>query len=459
VIVGVFFPITGKFINVRTADNKKKIKNDIFIAIKKIYGLQEGKIYNSLNELRVGHLMMMTDADEDGEHIKMLILNMIEYFWPSLLKLNFLIDFHTPEMIVETQTQRLEFYNKNIYDIWWLQLSNEQRRYWTQIKEPKHIKGLGSLLASDVKRFFSHMNMHISYFTYDGDRDKKALELAFGKHTSVQKMELINNLNIFQKKEEQLMLTLLNKTNNNNNNNSIQIDNHPWIISIKKYKSNNNNNNNIFVYDTPTGGHHINHATSCHDKVYKDLVKFWMATNTPSIPRMMDNCKPGQRKILYGSMRRRLTREIKVAQLAGYVAETMAYHHGQQSLSDTIIKLAQNFVGSNNINLLVPSGQFSSRAGENAASDRYLFTCLTKICRLIFRKEDDPLLTLLIDEGKYIEPLFLLPIIPMVLVNGANGIGTGIKTNIPSYHPTNIVSYIQIFLDNLKDNNNNNNKT
>jgi len=118
---------------------------------------------------------------------------------------------------------------------------------------------------------------------------------------------------------------------------------------------------------------------------------------------------------------------LKVAQLGGYIGEHSAYHHGEQSMYSTIIGLAQNFVGSNNINLMAPNGQFGTRAqgGSDAASPRYIFTHLSTITRKIFHAADDPLLSYLDEDGKKIEPEWYMPVIPMVLVNGADGIGTG----------------------------------
>jgi DNA topoisomerase II len=117
-----------------------------------------------------------------------------------------------------------------------------------------------------------------------------------------------------------------------------------------------------------------------------------------------------------------------VAQLAGYIGEHAQYHHGEQSMQSTIIALAQTFVGANNINLMSPNGQFGTRAmgGQNAASPRYIFTQLAPLARRIFPALDDPILKYLDEDGKKIEPEWYMPVIPMVLVNGADGIGTGI---------------------------------
>ena len=152
-----------------------------------------------------------------------------------------------------------------------------------------------------------------------------------------------------------------------------------------------------------------------------------MADNIRSIPSMVDGFKPGQRKVLFGCFKRKLKKEIKVAQLAGYVAEHSAYHHGETSLVMTIVGLAQAYVGSNNLNLLDPNGQFGTRlaGGKDAASARYIFTNISKITRTLFHPADDALLDYLKDDGDSIEPSWYLPIMPMVLVNGTDGIGTG----------------------------------
>ena len=137
--------------------------------------------------------------------------------------------------------------------------------------------------------------------------------------------------------------------------------------------------------------------------------------------------------------------EVKVASLSGYIAEHSAYHHGDQSLCQTIVGMAQNFVGSNNVNLLLPLGQFGTRhsGGKDAASARYIYTALSKVARALFRPEDDPLLEYQIEEGEKIEPKWYLPILPLILVNGSEGIGTGWRTSIPNYDPREIVENLK----------------
>jgi len=167
-----------------------------------------------------------------------------------------------------------------------------------------------------------------------------------------------------------------------------------------------------------------------------------------SIPSLVDGFKPTQRKVLYCAFKRNLKSDIKVAHLAGYISEHSAYHHGEVSLQGTIINMAQTFVGSNNVNLLVPSGQFGTRlmGGKDAASARYIYTRLERIARLIFHPDDDPLLEFQNEDGQIIEPKWYIPVIPLVLVNGAEGIGTGWCTSLPNYNPRDLIRLLRLYI-------------
>jgi DNA topoisomerase-2 len=179
--------------------------------------------------------------------------------------------------------------------------------------------------------------------------------------------------------------------------------------------------------------------------INKEMIHFSKYDCDRSIPNIMDGLKTSQRKIIFAAFKRNLTKEIKVAQFSGYVSEHSSYHHGEQSLNGAIVNMAQNFVGSNNINLLVPNGQFGTRlqGGSDSASERYIFTMLNKLTRTIFNEKDDKILHYLDDDGTSVEPIYYAPIIPMILVNGSKGIGTGFSTDIMSYNPIEIIEYIQ----------------
>lgn len=175
-----------------------------------------------------------------------------------------------------------------------------------------------------------------------------------------------------------------------------------------------------------------------------------MAEAALALPSMVDGLNPGQRKVLFCAFKRNLVQEATVSQFARYVSEHSAYdyNHGEQSPASTIIGMAQDFVGSNNINLLVPRGQFGSRhsGGKDAAKAHHIFTRLAPITRLIFPKDDDALLNYLNEEGQSIEPTWYLPVIPMVLVNGSKGFGTGWSSHVPNYNPRDIIANLKRLL-------------
>ena len=154
---------------------------------------------------------------------------------------------------------------------------------------------------------------------------------------------------------------------------------------------------------------------------------------------------------IFTGLKRNLTKEIRVAQFAGSVSEMSAYHHGEASLQGAIIGMAQNFVGANNINLLQPNGQFGTRimGGNDSASARYIHTQLNPIVDTIFPQADLPLLEYINDDGLMVEPKWYCPIIPMVLVNGMVGIGTGFSTTIPQFNPIDCLNNIRRKMDGM----------
>lgn len=152
-----------------------------------------------------------------------------------------------------------------------------------------------------------------------------------------------------------------------------------------------------------------------------------------AIPSGVDGVKPSQRKVLYGMTKEFPTQEVKVSICAATIQAVTAYHHG--SLEAVVTGMAQNFVGSNNIPLLEGIGQFGSRITPIPAASRYIFAKLSQQAKQLFRPVDDNILEWLDDDGQKIEPKFYLPVLPLVLINGAEGMGTGFSTYIMGYKP------------------------
>jgi DNA topoisomerase-2 len=379
------FPLRGKPRNVRDASVKQVTENEEFGNLKKILGLQHGKIYNSLRELRYGRIMIMTDADLDGSHIKGLVLNMFHVFWPRLIELGFVVAMVTPVI----KSGRVWFFSEE-----------EFRRAVAEgqaVTNVKYYKGLGTSTSAEAKEYFKQIERLTVTFNSDPKMDE-SMQLAFAK--------------------------------------ALTDDRKSWLTK--------------HMASPPEGIPYGRvKALPVTEFVHRDLANFSAEDINRSIPHVADGLKPSQRKIIYACLKRNLTQDAKVAQLSGYVAEQTAYHHGEASLQGTIVNLAQNFVGSNNLNLLEPSGQFGTRlaGGKDAASARYIFTRLNPLTKKIFDTSDSPVLKYIVDDGQKVEPEFYSPIVPMVLVNGAEGIGTGFSCFVPPYDIEIIKHNIQCALD------------
>ena len=376
------FPLRGKCKNVRDSSVAQLTSNQEFNDLKKILGLQQGKEYTSVSELRYGRLMIMTDADNDGSHIKGLILNMIHYFWPSLLKLNFVVSMVTPIIKASKGSESKSFYTDSAFRTWY----GDGRAGW----RIKYYKGLGTSTSAEAREYFKKIQDLTVKFDVDTMTDDSII-LAFDK-----------------KKADARKTWLLEST-------AKEVS--ELEVSYGKVKQ-----------------------LDITDFVHKDLVNFSLADLKRSIAHMADGLKPSQRKVMFSCFQKNLTAEMKVAQLAAYVAEKSSYHHGEVSLAETIVKLANDYTGSNNINLLEPCGQFGTRlmGGKDASQTRYIFTRLTKEARKLFDPNDDAILNYLDDDGRSIEPDFYMPTLPTVLINGTEGIGTGFSCYVPPYNPKDI---------------------
>ena len=379
-IYGIY-PMKGKLLNVRGELPKKINDNQEIKDIKKILGLESGKTYENACDLRYSKVLIMTDQDLDGSHIKGLVINMFECLWPSLLQISGFIGFmNTPILKATKGTKSLSFYNDNEYEAWKQTSDNG----W----KVKYYKGLGTSTGKEFREYFEN---------------KKIVEIEVGEKDT-EDMDML-----FNKKKAELRKEWLT-----NYDRDAHIDTSLTQITLGNF-------------------------------IHKEIIHFSKYDCDRSIPNLMDGLKVSQRKILFSAFEKNLINEIKVAQFSGYVSEHSGYHHGEASLNGAIVHMAQDFVGSNNINLLMPNGQFGTRlqGGKDSASERYIFTKLNTVTRFLFKKSDDAILQYLDDDGTCVEPIFYIPIIPLVLVNGAEGIGTGFSTKIPCFNPKVLIQYIR----------------
>ena len=384
------FPLKGKLMNVRDLKNiKKLLENEEINNIKKIIGLQANKEYTSIDELRYGQIMVLTDQDEDGSHIKGLLFNLFQTLWHSLFsRPGFLLGMLTPIVKAKKGKSSLDFYSLKDFNTW-----NETSGSGYTCK---YYKGLGTSTPAEAKEYFKNLKTVV----YEGETNEatEAINLAFGKTPN----------SADQRKDR-----------------------------LKNYDSN---------YTLDYNKKHV----PVHDFVHRDLIHFSNSDNIRSIASGIDGFKPSQRKVLFGCLKRKLYSEIRVAQLAGYISEHCAYHHGEASLQKTIIKMAQRYVGSNNMELLEPIGQFGSRilGGEDSAQPRYIHTHLSSNVETLFNPLDENVYEYNYDDTLRVEPKYYIPLLPMILINGCNGIGTGWSSDIPQYNYLDIVRNIRDYIKN-----------
>jgi DNA topoisomerase II len=383
-IIGVY-PMKGKILNVRGESVKKISENKEITEIKKILGLEANKKYNTIEDvyknLRYGKVLFMTDQDLDGSHIKGLGINLFQSEWPTLANIPGFIGFmNTPILKARKGNTELNFYNDGEYNEW---KETNDATGW----KIKYYKGLGTSTGKEFREYFEKKK--IVGFQHS-EKSDDSIDMVFNKKRADDRKVWLQNY-----------------------------DRNAYLDTAK-------------------------HNVSYEEFINRELIHFSKYDCDRSIPNLMDGLKISLRKILFAAFKKNLTSEIKVAQFSGYVSEHSGYHHGEASLNGAIVGMAQNFVGSNNINLLLPNGQFGTRlqGGKDSASERYIFTQLNKITRSIFPSTDDNVLTYLNDDGLLVEPIYYAPIIPMILVNGSKGIGTGFSTDIMCYNPLQIIDYL-----------------
>ena len=429
------FPLKGKLLNVRDASPKQLMENEEIKNIKQIIGLQQGKTYDSVKDLRYGGIILLTDQDVDGYHIKGLLINCLHYFWPSLVKLNIFIHaLATPIVKVSKGKESTSFYNLTDYENW----KNENSLKGWAIK---YYKGLGTSSSKEAKEYFNDLESKLVKYTWEStgnytdeytdstssNDSNKSKTASKRKRKKKNNLEATIDVDSDDETSESIRLAFEKKRSD---------DRKTWLLN---YDKNENLDNSQKIVPIP-------------EFIHKELIHFSNDDLNRSIPSLCDGLKISTRKILYGTMLRKLNSskdEIRVAQLAGFVSDKTCYHHGEKSLCDAVVGLAQDYIGTNNINILHPSGQFGTRlaGGKDSASPRYIHTYLGELTKHIYRDEDSPILNYLDDDGVLIEPEYFFPIIPMILVNGTEGIGTGFSTSIPSYDPMKIVENIENILN------------
>ena len=396
------YALRGKVLNVRNAKAESIAKNNVVSDIIKALNAKMDADYTEeklFNTLRYGKILIITDADVDGIHISGLLQNLFHALFPTLLERDepFITAMQTPIVRVYVDKRELLFYDEREYQKY---VSDYNTNFPSKKIDKKYYKGLGSSSAQDILDTFG----------------QKMIQFENDENTSFNMNKVFHN---------------------------------KLADSRKSWLENYNSTNIALSWD---GDLQETISLDMSDFLNTEMIKFSINDCKRSLPCMIDGLKESHRKTLFACFLKNLKysgKTLKVAQLAGYVAEQTAYHHGEQNLYDTITRMANSYPGSNNIPLLYRDGQFGSRlsGGKDAASARYIFTKLDALTRLLFRQEDDILLERVVDDGDDVEPVFYVPILPTILINGCTvGIGTGWSCNIPCYNPLDLITSVKTWL-------------
>lgn len=396
------YALRGKVLNTLKASSEKYVNNKELTELKSIIGLVEGKKYindKDLKSLRYQRIVCCKDADYDGSAIMGLVINFFYQYFRELMERNdFFFEFITPVINVyekpyvpKSSIFIKAYYNLNVFKKDCELGTINPSKYYC-----KYIKGLGGNTDKDIEIYFSEFEKHLIHINCTDKETEDHIDLAYSKKTGI---------------------TDLRKD---------------WVASV--------NDDSYLPRDAG--------EISFNDFCDIDLALAGFDTCERSIPSVIDGLKPSQRKVLYtffNMSKNAASTSTKVFQITGKVADFASYHHGDASLNGTITKMGQDFIGSNNIPLLEKDGQFGSRnkLGDDASAPRYIAAYLSPVARLIFPSVDDILLKRRIEDNEEVEPMFYVPIIPLLLVNGADGIGTGWRSQIPMFNPIELIEKVR----------------
>ena len=168
-------------------------------------------------------------------------------------------------------------------------------------------------------------------------------------------------------------------------------------------------------------------TTEFFDKEYSQYAVY---DTQRKIAHLVDGLKISQRKILHTQMKTLGGKQMKVDAIANFTAGATEYLHGAGNLEGVIVNMVVDYVGGNNYPLLEGSGHFGSRSLPRPSASRYIYASVHENTNKLFSKVDEPVLEKQHFEGSEIEPKFLLPVLPNIFLNGAQGLAVGFSQTI-----------------------------
>ncbi len=400
-LVGVFC-LKGKPPNPRGELLRTYAGNKVLSSVARILGLEYGKAFDSaadLKRLNYKYLVLLADQDFDGHHIVGLVCNWLEYCWPTLLKLrpDFVRRFATPLFTASPRTgPPLRFLSMPEFQRWLAEDPSRRHAYTF-----KYYKGLGQHASNVGREYFANYDEFSVTLEYVRERDRESLCDFFDKKRTDTRKQLIS--------------TAYNR--------DAFLDYSASSVSVTQFLL-----TDVLAFQ--------------HDDVLRSLSG-------------VDGLKRTQRKLLWAARCvLPLGKTEKLTDLVMECCKRSKYHHGETSAYAAAVAMAQAHPGTNNINFFVNDAQMGDRLNPCSvfSAPRYLSTGPASILRHLLRDEDDNILTYLVEEGKYfVEPVTFYPVVPLDLLNGCIGIGTGWNTAVLPFHPLDVVDAVRGCVQELDD--------
>lgn len=347
--------------------------------------------------MKYGHLVLMSDADEDGTHIALLVLEMFAVYYPRLVEAGFIKRLYTPVVRVYRGNEIFQrFINENQFAKW----SNGRNMRGLDVV---YFKGLGSGGAEQAKDDLNHAIVS-TYRANEGWATN--MKHMFGKEHAEDRKKLIINYSRFLSEYEPQFT--------------------PHVVSLR-----------LTTRETM--------ALTIANSMTTEYVSFCATTLRRHIPKISDGLKKVQRQII-SSANAALKGKMKLIPLAGKITQDTHYHHGETSLYDAITSMTRSCPNANNVPWFAADAAVGDRVSVPAAA-RYITVWKAPYFNALIEQEmiNIDLIPRNMIENEKCELSMIPTILPMVLINGASGMATGWQCEIPSHHPMEIIHILKSF--------------
>lgn len=445
--VGVF-AMQGKPLNCIANDLNLAKDKDKLNQLTQALGLVHDKEYNTteaIQTLGYGGVIIVADADDDGKHIIGLIIAFFYRYFPHLLACGYIVILRTPIYRLSRHKEKISMLSDYQYELW-----KQETVDWKKWKH-EYFKGLAS--NSEEQTEMDFMNPKYSQCVYDDNASQFMLMAFDKKNTAMRKQWLTDWTSTFGVEELDVLdlsdfiryeLGVYSKTNVRRSIPRLADGLKPsqrkvvyGCMKIKKWRTFFGRSKKL-----TRKGSKAEESSSEEEEVVKEQ------SDEDEEPVKINgkNKKTKGGKLNKPEKLQTKADKVKLDSLVAAIAESTHYHHGHPILVKTTVWMAQGFVGSNNLSYFVRESLMGSRdaGGKDCGGARYCSTSPEWWLNYVFKKEDDALLEYEIEDGEKAEPRFMLPIVPLQVINGSNGIGTGWSTFIPCHHPVDVINNLII---------------